>query len=407
MFLRASAERIQIYVIRDGITMTTPQRRKLRNENIPHNFIQSWQCPAADGVRPVVRRPITACESCRTAKVKCTGNQGTCDRCTSRGIPCRYTAPSSTSFSGPRPTDSSGHPKNVDSSTTSNSQSPASGNASLSIAKPSAVPMSMDWGMNTADPLHLNEEVREQDLNTMVEWPKEMSNYLFDCLSTEDMHVFQPLAAQTSPSTSQNGSTNITPPSIPAASVPPQSPPPSQGSCQCRTDLMLQVPEVNNAMQAKPHPHLDRIFKVTGNVLGACRDLIKCASCQVSYADLVCIVAVLQQTGTCFEHIASGGLAASAIKVCVGQYEVPIANEIKLRHMLVMDLVAQANCLLSLLRNRGQSLVESQPATRDRLTQINIDYMQEVVKSFEHTLRSIADSLEKPALDGGTNQMQK
>jgi hypothetical protein len=166
---------------------------------------------------------------------------------------------------------------------------------------------------------------------------------------------------------------------------------------------MLQVPEVNNAMQAKPHHHLDRIFKVTGNVLGACRDLIKCASCQVSYADLVCIVAVLQQTGTCFERIASGGLAASAIKVCVGQYEVPIANEIKLRHMLVMDLVAQANCLLSLLRNRAQSLVESQPATRDRLTQINIDYMQEVVKSFEHTLRSIADSLEKPASDGGTN----
>ncbi|GFF53762.1 uncharacterized transcriptional regulatory protein C1327.01c [Aspergillus udagawae] len=399
--------------------MTTPQRRKLRrNENIPDNFIQSWQCPTADGVRSVVRRPITACESCRTAKVKCTGNQSTCERCTSRGIPCRYTAPSSTSSSSPRSTDSSGHPKNVDSSTTSNSQSPASGNTSLSIAKPLAVPMSMDWGMDTADPLHLSEEGREQDLDTMVEWPKEMSNYLFDwssldlshnaiaspnSLSTEDMHVFQPLAAQTSPSTSQNGSPIITPASIPAASVPLQSPLPSQGSCQCRTDLMRQVPEVNNAMRAKPQPHLDRIFKVTGNVLWACRDLIKCASCQLSYADLVCIVAVLQQTGTCFEHIASAGLAASAIKVCVGQYEVPIANGIKLRHMLVMDLVAQANCLLSLLRNRGQSLVESQPATRDRLTQINIDYMQEVVKSFEHTLRSIADSLEKPASDGGTN----
>ena len=84
-------------MIRDGITMTTPQRRKLRNESIPHNFIQSWQCPTADGVRPVVRRPITVCESSRTAKVKCTGNQSTCDRCTSRGTPCRYTAPSSMS----------------------------------------------------------------------------------------------------------------------------------------------------------------------------------------------------------------------------------------------------------------------------------------------------------------------
>jgi hypothetical protein len=45
--------------------------------------------------------------------------------------------------------------------------------------------------METADPLCLNEEVREQDLSTMVEWPKEMSNYLFDWSSLGLPHNVQ------------------------------------------------------------------------------------------------------------------------------------------------------------------------------------------------------------------------
>ncbi|KAL4812951.1 major facilitator superfamily domain-containing protein [Aspergillus spinulosporus] len=138
--------------------------------------------------------------------------------------------------------------------------------------------------------------------------------------------------------------------SVPGAS---RSSPSLQETCQCHANLMAQVPEVKDAMQRKPRPQLDRIFKVTGNVLYACRDLVGCPTCQISYADLVCVMAVLQQTEACFEHIAREGLSTSAIRVSVGDYEVPIGNEIKLGHILVMHLVAQANCLLKLLRRRS------------------------------------------------------
>lgn len=158
---------------------------------------------------------------------------------------------------------------------------------------------------------------------------------------------------------------------------------------------MAQVPEVKDAMQRKPRPQLDRIFKVTGNVLYACRDLVGCPTCQINYADLVCVMAVLQQTEACFEHIAKEGLSTSAIRVSVGDYEVPIGNEIKLGHILVMDLVAQANCLLKLLRKRSQTLVQTQPAAHSRLAQLNMEYLQEVVKSFGQTLHTIADSFDQ------------
>ncbi|KAL2829698.1 hypothetical protein BDW59DRAFT_32713 [Aspergillus cavernicola] len=206
-----------------------------------------------------------------------------------------------------------------------------------------------------------------------------------DSLEPQGIDLFQPPETQSPPQES-------------IASMPVVSGE-SQGSCQCSACLMLQVPKVNHVTRGKPYAPVDRIFKVTGDVLYACQNFISCVSCQVNYADLVCVVAVLQQTGTCFEHIANEGLSTSGIRVSVGGYDVPIGNEIKLGKILVMDLVAQANCLLSLLRSRSEKLVQSQPATQDRLMQINMDYLQEAVKSFEHTLRLIADSLDKPGLD--------
>ncbi|KAL1846123.1 hypothetical protein Plec18170_009356 [Paecilomyces lecythidis] len=348
--------------------MTPHQHRKSRNTNIPNNFIQNWQSPGAEGGR--------------------------------------YTAPSTTtttiSSTSSQPTAASIDPSNnVDSSAfSSNGQAPAFNMPLSGSPKTSLVPMTMEWETGIADPLRLNDEGHQQELSSMAEWPKDISNYLFDWSSLDlghntinppgigDLDVSPTAVGQTTMLETQDRNTDLAEASVPAASA---------GGCQCRTHLMLQVPEVHEAIQAKPHPQLDRIFKVTGNVLGACRDLIICTTCQVSYADLVCVVAVLQQTGTCFDKIANGEMTTSTIKVCVGQYQIPIANEAKLRHMLVMDLVAQANCLLSLLQNRGQSLVQG--SAQDRLTQINIDYMQEVVKNFEHTLRSIAGSLETSRSD--------
>ncbi|KAL4974563.1 hypothetical protein BDW66DRAFT_82119 [Aspergillus desertorum] len=381
--------------------LTPQQRRKSRNKEIPLNLIQTWQCPGSEGTRPVVRRPITACDACRSAKVKCTGLQNACDRCTGRGLPCKYTTPSSSS----RSTASSASPPNTSSSSmSSNHQSPTTAATSISRSN-SSDGMAMEWVLDSADPLSLD-GVPGHDFSTTVDWAKEISNQPvdwstldfsqntidLDSLGAGAMDVFTP-PTQTTPLPEQASTATVNPVSVSIldASLPS---PPLQECCQCRANLMAQVPQVKAAMQRKPRPQLDRIFKVTGNVLYACRDLVGCQTCQINYADLVCVMAVLQQTEACFEHIAKEGLSTSAIRVSVGEYEVPIGNEVKLGHILVMDLVAQANCLLKLLRKRSQSLVEAQPAAQSRLAQLNMEYLQEVVKSFGQTLHTIADSLD-------------
>ncbi|RDW84204.1 Zn(II)2Cys6 transcription factor domain-containing protein [Aspergillus mulundensis] len=379
--------------------LTPQQRRKSRNKEIPLNLIQTWQCPGNEGARPVVRRPITACDACRAAKVKCTGLQNACDRCTGRGLACKYTTPSSSSRST-----ASSSPPNTSSSTSSNRQSPSTAASSISGSNKSSDAMAMEWVLDSAEPLNLD-DVPGHDFSSMVDWPKDMSSQMVDWSTldfsqntidlnalgtgTGGIDVFTP-PAQATLLPGQDAST-INPASM---TVPTLPLPPFHEPCHCRANLMAQVPEVKDAMHRKPRPQLDRIFKVTGNVLYACRDLVGCPTCQINYADLVCVMAVLQQTETCFEHIAKEGLSTSAIRVSVGEYEVPIGNEIKLGHILVMDLVSQANCLLKLLRKRSQVLVQTQSAAQSRMAQLNMEYLQEVVKSFGQTLRAIADSFD-------------
>jgi hypothetical protein len=62
------------------------QPRGSRQGDIPGGFILKWQNPATQSV---VRRPVTACQMCRIAKVKCNGKQD-CDRCLGRGLVCNY-----------------------------------------------------------------------------------------------------------------------------------------------------------------------------------------------------------------------------------------------------------------------------------------------------------------------------
>jgi hypothetical protein len=60
--------------------------RASRKADIPRSFVSKWQ-NAAPKVK--LRRPVTACQTCRAAKVKCDGQQD-CSRCSSRGIACSY-----------------------------------------------------------------------------------------------------------------------------------------------------------------------------------------------------------------------------------------------------------------------------------------------------------------------------
>lgn len=60
-----------------------------RKNQIPGTLVLNWQAPDTQTSKPTVRRPMTACEACRTAKVKCNG-QRACERCRNRGLLCSY-----------------------------------------------------------------------------------------------------------------------------------------------------------------------------------------------------------------------------------------------------------------------------------------------------------------------------
>lgn len=63
-----------------------------RKNQIPGTLVLNWQAPDTQTSKPTVRRPMTACEACRTAKVKCNG-QRACERCKNRGLLCSYRPP--------------------------------------------------------------------------------------------------------------------------------------------------------------------------------------------------------------------------------------------------------------------------------------------------------------------------
>lgn len=157
---------------------------------------------------------------------------------------------------------------------------------------------------------------------------------------------------------------------------------------------MVFIPLVSNAMQEEPEPRLDRVFQVTEDVIRGCQDMIDCASCQVSCTDLICILAVFQQTSTCFEYIARVDPVAGAFKVSVGKYKISIANDVNLRRMLVMDLVQSANTILDSSSSLIRNMFPSQPALLCCLSRTNLDYLQQVIKNLKAFLQSIAESLD-------------
>lgn len=72
--------------------MSTPRKpRHSRKNDIPRDLILNWQSSRGRGARPLVRRPLTACEPCRGAKVRCDRAQPGCGRCRDRGTDCKYT----------------------------------------------------------------------------------------------------------------------------------------------------------------------------------------------------------------------------------------------------------------------------------------------------------------------------
>lgn len=93
---RVSPLPAQVVTTSSGPSLTCdaamPPNRTSRPRSIPENLIVNWRpSDLRDAAKPLLRRPVTACDACRTAKAKCSGRQG-CDRCTARGLVCTYTS---------------------------------------------------------------------------------------------------------------------------------------------------------------------------------------------------------------------------------------------------------------------------------------------------------------------------
>jgi hypothetical protein len=145
--------------------------RASRKREIPRNFILNWQCPGTQGAKPLVRRPMTACEACRIAKVKCNGQQE-CDRCNSRGIYCRYTTPAK------------GHADRSRRNTLDTSS-----NASTPPSQTAPEQISMVQTIDSTDPFSIDNVAYEQTPDNVVDWPKEMVNQVANQLDWSHLDI--------------------------------------------------------------------------------------------------------------------------------------------------------------------------------------------------------------------------
>ena len=115
-----------------------------RRRQIPGTMVLNWQPPETQASKPLIRRPMTACEPCRSAKVKCNG-QRNCERCRNRGLRCTYApAPNAQNGNGisNRSVDSTESTTTATIASPSNSQTLSTTSTSTTQTAPD--PMSVD-----------------------------------------------------------------------------------------------------------------------------------------------------------------------------------------------------------------------------------------------------------------------
>lgn len=167
-------------------------------------------------------------------------------------------------------------------------------------------------------------------------------------------------------------------------------------NCLCRPNLMLCLPKITDAMQDK---RLDAVFKVTGELIECCQDVMDCKTTQVTCTDLLLVVTTLQEVHPCFDYIAKSDLD-SAVKVGFGGYQVSLSDA-NLRAMLVMDLVQRTNTLLMSIGSKGQSMINqlSEPSC---LARANIAYLEAMISHFKTILRCVTIYMEGAVHNGGS-----
>ncbi|KAK4178431.1 hypothetical protein QBC36DRAFT_104966 [Triangularia setosa] len=401
--------------------------RASRKGEIPRNFIRNWHSSASrpGGGSPLVRRPITACQSCRAAKVKCDGQQE-CNRCTSRGIACRYVN-----------TETAGSIQQTDRPTTITTGVVVLP-AATATASPKAVSLDFD-AMDATDHSSLDTVAYPPILDIMTDWTNETISQSFGEFdwramdpslhtTTSDLdNIFQsPLmsppvnldlshntstfeVSSTSASTTTTAASSLTNTTSAtdatraasvASSASASSLNPSQlfssPKCACREGLAVLVPRLKSAIQEK---QLDEAIKVTGDVMRSCQDIVDCTACQLTCTDLICMMSVFQQTDSCFDHISRAEVDGS-IKLNFGGHEISI-NDPNLRAMLVMDLVQHATMVLDAISTKGQTMLRAL-GTPSLLARANIGYLETVIGDFRKLLRTVADQANSPGLSPRT-----
>lgn len=401
--------------------------RASRKGEIPGKFIQKWQSSGTRAKKPLVRRPMTACQACRTAKVKCDG-QEECERCTSRGIVCKYTVTETAETLPPHRLTGVASSQNIS----------------------QAVPeqMSIDWdAFDATNHLSMGSTAYEDGCNNMPDWVSSTTHHPLDnfdwgtidpglkvgfkertnrevltniqlrltCISKD--HVLdsqtilpsplEPVIVHPLPSTAtgslitasppfqatSTGETTISPSIINSPSQPSQlflSP-----RCTCRKSLAVILPQITYAVQEK---QFNGVFQLVSKVVKGFQDVVNCMICNVTCTDLICIMAVLKQTGSCFEYIAQADLGG-AIKMSFGGHDVPI-NDPKLRAMLVLALIQHATSVLDAISTKGQYMLQTWCTSP--LAHTSIGYLEMTIGDFRAVLRRVADSTDEagsPSID--------
>lgn len=158
---------------------------------------------------------------------------------------------------------------------------------------------------------------------------------------------------------------------------------------------MLCLPKITVSMK---HKRLDEVFRVTGELIKCCQDVLECKTTQVSCTDLLLIMTALQDTHPCFDCIAKCNLD-KAVKVSFGDYEVSLTDA-NLRAMLVMDLVQRANTVLTSISSKGQSMI-NELAEPSCLARANIAYLEATISHMKTILRCTAEYMEEAVNKGG------
>lgn len=191
--------------------------------------------------------------------------------------------------------------------------------------------------------------------------------------------------------TSLTGNTTISSQSTPPSSTSKQPSSQNAGSCQCRASLLHLGSKVNDGVQER---RPDIVFKVTGDVIRSCQNIIDCSSCEVGCSDLLCMAAVLQQTDSCLEYVAKADLAG-AVKISVGDYQVPGVDNSRVRQWLVMDIVNQATTLWNSIGSKSQKMFQGTPVScRAGQITLNFNYLKAVIESSRDVLQSVTNSLD-------------